>query len=478
MIPALKSKVRLKASFHIVTVSNATSHAVMPSVRILIVEFRSLLSPPMRLPLRALHTLFRPRCLTSPMGARRPPQCLEQRRNLVLYKTAKADTVLGMHKLLPFDLYQPPPFDASEHLVRLETDGKVIEEISLQDIYHHHVRPGRFLYLKEGPTKTETNSMGALQEKQLPNIYRTYGIFQAETLAGNKKEPHAGKGKGALRTTPLNLSSPAAYFIAALDRSYQFVKHESPVEFVMAITRKADKDKKKRLAPAGMDTWHWTHEHFPHLRPDFILKSMPKGSRYVIDPVSDGKRVQFVIAASQPAPLELGYSPGKEEHIPFNLTKRLFAVKGSVQKSIREGKQAQLPAVYRQMLHDSGNMSYHRRTNMPITKEEHEGKARDVVDAEVAYDDALSGLERRYMPEMPQEDGKPAMRMDKLNKAGHLMGPVPARVYQRRSNYKAELLAQAMSPKNGERWQGRGAHNKVRKMRVGGGGTVKLDLGQ
>ncbi|KAH7411618.1 hypothetical protein DE146DRAFT_243184 [Phaeosphaeria sp. MPI-PUGE-AT-0046c] len=393
----------------------------MLSTRIPVVEFRSLLSPPIRLPVRAFHSLFGPPCFTCRMGSRRPPQCLQQRRTLVLYKTAKADTVLGMHKLLPFDLYETPPLDASKHLVSLVNGAEVSENISLQEIYDEHIRPGQILYLREGPSKKNVSEKETLQEEQIHTRFRSYGILEAESISGNKKDPTSGKGQGALRVTPISLSSPAAYFRHAMDRSYQFIKSGAPVEFTMAITRKAPKDKQKRLAPTDPSLWHWMHEHFPHLRPDFILRSMPQSSRFVVDPVSDGKVVQFVIAARKPQELRQGHSHNGADPVPLSLTKRLLRVKASVQQSIEQGTQAQLPMVYRQMLHDSGNKSYSRRSSMPVTEQTMERDDGESSDSAIVYEDAGSGsgLRNRYMPMKPEEKAQP-LRVDKLNKAGEL----------------------------------------------------------
>lgn len=368
----------------------------------------------------------------------------------MLYKTARADTVLGMHKLLPFDLYETPPLDASKHLVKLVHGKEVIENISLQEIYDEHIRPGQILYLKEGPKKKDANRKDSLQDEQVQTQFRTYGILEAESLTGNTKDPAKGKGLGVLRVTPINLSSPVAYLQHALDRSYQFIKSGAPVEFTLAIAKKSEPDKKKRLAAADASLWHWMHEHFPHLRPDFILKSMPEGSRFVVDPVSDGKVIQFVIAAAPPAELRLGYSPKWKDSIPNNLTKRLMSVKKSVQKSINEGKQAQLPKVYREMLEESGNKAYSKHSHVPTTAQARERDA--LSELEVPYEEPEP--HKRYMPVAPQEALPP--RVDKLDKGGNLKGPVPSRVYERRK--KKPLLAAAMSPG----WEKRGnVHSKA-----------------
>jgi hypothetical protein len=261
------------------------------SARIPTVEFRSLLLPPVRIPLRALQSLHRPQCLPrSPTGGN-PPHCLAQRRHLVLYKTAKSDTVLGQHKLLPFELYPIPPLGSSDQLVNIQTladeQGRktLVENITLQDAYDNYVKPGHLLVLLSEITKKVAEKVETLKQEKTYLSNSTYGIVKAESIPSNIKSPTAGKGQGALRVTPVNLASTKSYFTLALDRSHQFIRHGSPVEFTIRLKGGYDKTTDK-LEFQGHENWTWLHNHFPHLRPDFILKSMPEGSRFVVDPVS------------------------------------------------------------------------------------------------------------------------------------------------------------------------------------------------
>ncbi|KAH3940428.1 hypothetical protein HBI56_132140 [Parastagonospora nodorum] len=397
------------------------------TARASVAEFRPMLSPPVRVSLRTLQSFCRPQCQPSPTTRGLPPQCLTQRRNLQLYKTATAETVLGMHKVLPFTQYSLPPLNSSTHLVNLAKGGEMLAQISLQDVYKNHVMPGQLLYLNEEISKRKAESLEVKNDVALGK-HRTFGIFEAESIPGNKKDARQGKGIGALRVTPIMLSSPAHYFKHAIDRSYQFIKHGSPVEFTMRF-RGAHAKKEEKLLPVGHELWHWIHEHFPHIRPDFILRSMPEGSRFIIEPVTDGRVLQFVIGTDK-----------ARHNGPFrkDLTERLFKVKASVTMSVEQGKQAQLPKYYRDQLQRAGNKAYSPMTGLPIEKK---GEV-DAMDMDTDTDTTVD----RYLPKdttgdrhlpkdttgdryLPKDPPRNPVRVDKLSKDGTLLGPRLMREY-------------------------------------------------
>jgi hypothetical protein len=408
------------------------SHIAMSvSTRIPIVEFRSLLSPPMRIPLRALQSLYRPRCLPTRSGAACSQPCLEQRRNLVLWKTAKAKTVLGMHKVLPFSRYEVAPRNKSEQRVTIVDGDKVIaQDITLETLYDEHVQPGQILYLNEDIGKSRAENITRLREEKANIYHRTYGIVTAESIPGNRKDSQKGKGKGALRVTPVTLGSPMQYFKVAMDRSYQFIKHGSPVEFGIRISGKYEKAKEEKLTPVDLSSWQWIHEHFPHLRPDFILRSMPENSRFLVDPVTDGRIIQFVIAAPPFPSLE-------------NVTHRLFAVKKSVQKSITQGKQAQLPKWYRSQLQTAGHGAYSAASGVPLPDDAQTEASEE--QSETAGEAQLSdSKEDRYMMETSKAAG--GLRFDKLSPSGGLI-----KSFQR-SNEESLRDKQKWKKKNRRTW--------------------------
>jgi hypothetical protein len=383
-------------------------NTMRPSARIPTVEFRSLLLPPIRVSLRALQSLHRPQCLSNRPVAGRTPQCLaQQRRSLVLYKTATSKTVLGQQKVLPFDLYKVGSPGDSAHEVNLVRGGKTIaENISLEELYEKHVKPGQLIHLTEAIEKNLTTDIARLKEKNTQLSLRTFGIFEPRSIPGNKKDADAGKGRGALRVTALNLSSPPKFFQLALDRSYQFIEYGSPVEFTIAIKRSRVSKEERLKGSSDKEAWPWIHEHFPHLRPDFILKSMPEGSMWAVEPVTDGRILQFVIIC-----------PSTMNRNPVNHTKRLFSVKESVQKHIATGRAQQLPSAMRRELQESGHLNYSPLSSMPVKLSSLTEEAKRAAEQETEEWNSPESKDR-YMP-LPEKT--PKYRTDKLSKTGVLL---------------------------------------------------------
>ncbi|KAF1938828.1 hypothetical protein EJ02DRAFT_270558 [Clathrospora elynae] len=330
-----------------------------PTARISSVEFRPLLLPPIRIPFRAIRTLCRPQCASRVLHAAHPPQCLGQHRALHLYKTAKAKTVLGQHKVLTFSQYSILPPSASEHtvnLVKSDTDATVVaENISLQKLYEDHVKPGHMLYITQQPKKVTAERYDKLKDEKVPDEFKTYAIVRDHKHQVPIKNKQNGDQYGGLKCIMINLSSPTPYYKLSLDRAYQFVEAGSPVE-VRTRLKGAKLTKTERLQPGDPEAWPWMHKHFPHLRPDFILKAMPEGTVYIVNPVSDGRIVQWVMSL-----------PVKKKG-PIDLTTRLLRVQESVKKSITQGQQGQLPRTMRQQLAESGLTDYSPNTGMPKTQ--------------------------------------------------------------------------------------------------------------
>ncbi|KAF2031673.1 hypothetical protein EK21DRAFT_110797 [Setomelanomma holmii] len=130
---------------------------------------------------------------------------------------------------------------------------------------------------------------------------------------------------GALRTIPLGLAQNVTHFKLMIDKAYQFVHAGCPVEFGVPINRKK-RSREERLEPEELKALQWIQEHFPHVRPDFIFKSMPEGSIWSIEPVADGRKLQFVVAKTSSFDLN-----------PANYTRRLSKVKSSVEAFIAKG---------------------------------------------------------------------------------------------------------------------------------------------
>ncbi|KAF2826323.1 hypothetical protein CC86DRAFT_455854 [Ophiobolus disseminans] len=364
--------------------------------------------------LRAFQSLCRPQCPPSRPRAARPPQCLAQHRCFCLYKTAKARTTLGQHKLLAFQLYDVEPPNCSAHEINLVRDEKTVaENISLEELYEKHIKPGELLYLMEPVKKAASENIATIKKENLTLKHRTFGIFPAGSIPGNAKDPRAGKGIGALRTTPFALSSPAAYFKLAIDRSYTYIDQGAPVEFSIAIKRTKLPKEERITGSHEKGDWPYLHEHFPHLRPDFIFKSMPEGSVWAVEPVSDGRHLHFVIV-----------KPSKINREPQNLTARLFKVKESVTTHIKKGQQQGLPAVMRQRLYDSGLRTYSPLTAMPVKLVPPGEEVVEKSEYGEADNERLPLSRDRYMP--AREPVMPKLRTDTLSPSGRLVKVKPA----------------------------------------------------
>lgn len=346
-----------------------------------------------------------------------------------------------MHKVLPFDKYEIAPPTASEHRVTLVDNKKnsnevLAADITLQELYDH-VKPGQLLHLTAEVPKRIAGKIASLKAENAASTHKYYSFFAPYTIPGNRVDPKKGKGPGALRCLPMNLEAPVAYYKLNLDRAYQFIEAGSPVEFRLRI-KGATQKKEQRMKPGDINNWIWLHDHFPHLRPDFILKSMPEGSRYMIEPVSDGKKVLFVIV-----------KPNKNiTHSFGNLTNRLFKVKASVEASVDKGSQGQLPKVVRSELSASGNRNYSPLTGLPREQVEAAFGADSPEHSDLFVDGdgkRLQPSSSRYMVPDKKEKHRTLgghlvgrtkkSERDRLNKAGTLMSN------KQRSNrkYRREL---------------------------------------
>ncbi|KAI4908701.1 hypothetical protein J4E90_008433 [Alternaria incomplexa] len=365
-----------------------------PRMRIPTVEFRSLLLPPVRIPIRALHTLYRPQCAPHVPRPACPTQRLEQRRALNLYKTAKAKTVLGQHKVLNFSSWEIEilaPLQSVKHRVKLwQTDKKakklsvIAKSASFEELLTQHVGPGKMLYCLGEITKGMASRHIDDPELPIPEELRDFAIHNAYTYRAPKTAGQKGKQIGGLKNIILNESSPVEYFRMCLDRAYQFIEAGHAVEFRLRLQGKMLL-KEERIKPAGPERWLWMHTHFPHLRPEIIMKSMPEDTRYLINPVSDGRLVQWVAVA------------GNKVEPAINLDNRLFHIKSSVTSSIKSGNQAMLPKVMRQQLRNSGLEDYSINTGLPRkqARAKH-GKGGKRV---------LSGEEKKYLKRDEETDG-------------------------------------------------------------------------
>jgi hypothetical protein len=284
-----------------------------------------------------------------------PPQC----RALHLYKTARAKTLLGQHKILPFQIYNIPKPAESDHRINLLTKPggeKIAEGITLEELLRKHISPGNMLYLTEPVNKADSENWEYMKETNLPQKFNNYAIVKEGQrrihIAKHKHEDHPNpifRDLAGLKEIHINLASPVAFFMLVLARAYAFLDNGHQIEFSIRF-KGTYKTQEGRRMPGDPEIWPWMHNHFPHLRPDFILKSMPKGTYYMIDPFSDGKHIQFVLAMPHKVPYR--------STTRSNYTSRALMIKEMVEESIQAGRQPQLPIIARRKLIGEGSDMY------------------------------------------------------------------------------------------------------------------------
>jgi hypothetical protein len=351
------------------------SRLMSPTAR-LTATFVPLLSPPLRISVQTLRWLTR----RPPLGRPLSSQC----RSLHLYKTARAKTMHGMHGVLGFEQYSPPALAESDHTINIvklvnshdrgqvdsqesdkaqhEGEGKiqkiVVEGLTLEQVWRDYIEPGKILRLAHTVPRVDAPpDYQTMEARKTVQRFRDFAIVEAfstgaEAQVGGKKA-HKARGNLAeiahqqsLREVTLQLQTPMHHFAMMMDKAYQFIHLGSPVEFNICVRHVTDKKAAHKFGDsAPIESLNYVYKHFPHLRPDFILKSMPPGTTFIIEPFSNGRRVQFVLgltfAATGP---RLG-----------NLTKRLLKVKKAVINAINEGRVSQLPRRVRSMRDQQGD---------------------------------------------------------------------------------------------------------------------------
>ncbi|KAH7555043.1 hypothetical protein BM1_07704 [Bipolaris maydis] len=352
--------------------SELVANTMRPATRTSLVEFRSILLPPIRIPVRALGALYRPQC-SRPAPNRAPLQCLMQRRGMNLYKTAKSKTLLGQHKSLTFSPYQVEPPSASSHRINLfETDRHhskyelIAKDVSLQEAYDNYVKPGHMIYCLKQLKKGMAKMFKAEGNEHVLDEYNRFSFVEAKSHRIPLNSPQKGRQLGGLKNVIFNESSPLSHYRLSMDRAYQFIESGSPVEF--RIRLQGSVAKAERLMPGDPTVWPWMHARFPHLRPDFILKGMPEGTTFLINPVSDGRVCQWVMAK----PTTVSTTQ--------DLNRRFEKVQKGVVTSIKKGQQEMLPQQMRLQLAGSGNQNYSPNTGLPRSKAKAKyGKGGDVT---------------------------------------------------------------------------------------------------
>lgn len=249
-----------------------------------------------------------------------------------------------MYKVLTFEPYTIPQRSASEHKVNLVKDINdreiIAADVTLQELYDNHVKPGEMLVLCDAIDKKLAENPKYLAERETASTARNYTLHKAHSQPIKIKTRTKGTALSELKVIPLALSQPASHLRYALDRAYQFVEAGSPVEVRIAIKR-GQSTRMSRITRGDETAWPWMHNHFPHLRPDFILRAMPPDTIFLIDPVSDGKEVSWVMASKE-----------KKVGTAKQLSRRFLKVKEAVKKSIDRGDEGGLPRQLKAVLQE------------------------------------------------------------------------------------------------------------------------------
>lgn len=303
--------------------------------------------------------------------------------------------MVGMHKVLPFERYTPPPPSGSQHRIKLWSrpkeskgvDRLLADDLTLQEVYDDYVKPGQMLCPAYTVPKDLTHNIEKMKLEGTPDQYRDYWLAEPYSPPARidvirpqyLNERTKSHEHGAVKEVHLSLESPREYYLDMMEKAYRLIEQGSSVEFDTQFSGKRV-SKEEKLQPGPSDRWPWVHNYWPHLRPDFILKSMPHGTFYLIKPVSDGRHVQW--AMSLPSTL---YKPEWPD-----LTKKLFKKKAAVQLSIKEGMQNELPRAMRAGLFKEGSEDYSLNTTLPRRYvEQRLQEHQDAIDA--------GDLEQRYM---------------------------------------------------------------------------------
>jgi hypothetical protein len=226
----------------------------------------------------------------------------------------------------------------------------------LEEVFENHISPGNMLYLTQPVKKALSENWETMKENKVPQEFNNYAIVKAGDvgvhIAKHKQRNHPNpefRDLAGLKEIHINLASPVAFWAVVLSRAHAFLDNGNQVEFSIRF-KGSFTGKETRRKPGDPEIWPWMHNHFPHLRPDFILKSMPKGTYYMIHPFSDGKHVQFVLA--------MPHVSNNTTSLKRNFTKRALMVKTMVEASIGAGRQPQLPMVDRKKLIEEGSEMY------------------------------------------------------------------------------------------------------------------------
>ncbi|KAL5451869.1 hypothetical protein PMIN05_000255 [Paraphaeosphaeria minitans] len=261
-----------------------------------------------------------------------------------------------MHKIMNYERYDPPTIAELDHKINILKDvendvgGKVretvAEGVTLGQVFDDYIEPGKILRLAGTMPRIDTPpNKDAMEKRRSADRYRDYVVFDAfstgaQAEVGGRKATRARGNHNeithmlGLREVKLQLGTPMTHFAQMLDKAYQFIELGCPVEFDICIRHCTDKQAAVLFKGSNpINSLDYVYKHFPHLRSDFIHKSMPIGTRWIVYPFTNSRHVQFV----------LGRATKRDEFGMSNFTKRVLKVQKAVIQGVEEGWAQQLP---------------------------------------------------------------------------------------------------------------------------------------
>ncbi|KAF2810570.1 uncharacterized protein BDZ99DRAFT_475490 [Mytilinidion resinicola] len=228
-------------------------------------------------------------------------------RGFSLYKLSRAKTTLGTHGVKAYTPFRPPQL--SEDMTVLLSDkrkgqtqtGEQQKPDSLLKLgdtltvskLDETITPGSFLLPKE--TNSGWSTCWQTPDPNLTSLQ--YELRELEPAKPTKPK----KRTQAYAEIQLQFTSPVSYYHTRLRAAALFLEQNRIVEIHVRVPNQAlgksvGKDNNTRNDAAF--EWFWSTR--PHLWPSIMLKAMPKGTYFKINPYIGRNEVAWVFACSRP----------------------------------------------------------------------------------------------------------------------------------------------------------------------------------
>jgi hypothetical protein len=253
----------------------------------------------------------------------------------------------------------------------------IAKGINMQELTDY-IHAGKFLLLVKDLKETQKWSFANLVNRDVAQSHKNYYIASHRPQVAVLGKPKRTNSKkkwikqlALLKEIPILLSATTYHFQFCMDRAYAFIDAGHPVEFSVRIGGETEIGE-ERLQRGHPELFSWMFSHFPHMRPDVILKCMPAGTHYVIEPFGNGGVVKFVLG--------LSVITGKvDSALTKNYTERVLFIKNELEKEIEKGGVSQLPKEMRKKLIAQGNENYSLDTGRPKPHVEEDPRRREMV---------------------------------------------------------------------------------------------------